>query len=212
MGAGYAGGIYISDSSQIADDVVVASDLGIPTAKGGLISYSTNPAELSVGANDYVLTADSTQTTGIKWANPVVVTAGGSPIEIIPWELTSIQGTWVGAVDTTYFASNYFNNSTSAQNDEFSFQAFLMEGTWSFKIIGQEWGNGAISTIAIDASDVGTMDWYAGASSCIVSRTINNIAVATSGLKTITVKLATRNGSSSGWAMHFSTIQLTRTA
>jgi hypothetical protein len=41
------------------------------TAKGDLFGYSTAPARLAVGANATVLTADSTEATGLKWATPV---------------------------------------------------------------------------------------------------------------------------------------------
>ena len=47
---------------SILDDIL--------TTKGDLISWSTLPARLGVGANNTVLTADSTQTTGLKWALP----------------------------------------------------------------------------------------------------------------------------------------------
>lgn len=38
------------------------------TTKGDLYTYSTTDARLGVGANDTVLTADSTAATGLKWA------------------------------------------------------------------------------------------------------------------------------------------------
>jgi hypothetical protein len=38
------------------------------TTKGDLYTYDTDNARLPVGTNDYVLTADSTQATGLKWA------------------------------------------------------------------------------------------------------------------------------------------------
>lgn len=57
---------YISDGSnwiKLMPDVT--------TTKGDLTSFSTVPARLGVGSNGQVLTADSAETTGLKWAtNP----------------------------------------------------------------------------------------------------------------------------------------------
>jgi hypothetical protein len=50
---------------------------GLLTTKGDILSYSTTEARLGVGANDTVLTADSTQTLGLKWA------AAGGKLEFI---------------------------------------------------------------------------------------------------------------------------------
>ena len=46
------------------------------TTKGDLYGYGAAPARLGVGSNGQVLTADSTQTLGVKWATPAA--GGGS--------------------------------------------------------------------------------------------------------------------------------------
>ena len=51
-----------SSAISILDDIL--------TTKGDLISFSTLPVRVGVGANNTVLTADSTQTAGIKWVLP----------------------------------------------------------------------------------------------------------------------------------------------
>jgi hypothetical protein len=53
------------------------------TTKGDLFTFSTLDARLAVGTNGHVLTADSTESTGIKWAAPsgggaLVYVGGGS--------------------------------------------------------------------------------------------------------------------------------------
>lgn len=52
------------------------------TTKGDLLAYSTAATRLGVGANNTVLTADSAEATGVKWATPssgsMTVLASGS--------------------------------------------------------------------------------------------------------------------------------------
>lgn len=58
------------DFTWVAQDDSNAIQNAIIDAKGDLIVGASNdtPARLAVGTNDYVLTADSTATNGVKWA------------------------------------------------------------------------------------------------------------------------------------------------
>lgn len=60
------------------------------TTKGDLYTYSTTDARLPVGTNGYVLIADSTQTTGIKWGP---APAGSSANPTAKVGLTAVNGT-----------------------------------------------------------------------------------------------------------------------
>ena len=51
------------------------------TTKGDIFTYNTDNARLPVGADTYILTADSTQATGIKWAAPSSG-AGTDPVPV----------------------------------------------------------------------------------------------------------------------------------
>ena len=69
------------------------------TAKGALLSATaaSTPGVLAVGANDTVLTADSTTSTGLKWATPA---AGGMTLI----STTSLSGasTVLSSIPSTY--------------------------------------------------------------------------------------------------------------
>jgi hypothetical protein len=65
---------YLKDTNEVltySGSVWVAVGGGSPlTTKGDLYTFSTVDARLAVGANDTVLTADSSEATGLKWATP----------------------------------------------------------------------------------------------------------------------------------------------
>lgn len=95
------------------------TELG-PLAKGGLIvgDGTTDPQELSVGTNDYILTADSTQTLGMKWA--VNTGSSGSPVLIEEQTPSAAaQVDFTSSIDSTYniYMFELVELYTSSDND-----------------------------------------------------------------------------------------------
>jgi len=69
------------------------------TTKGDLYTYSTTDARLGVGANDTVLTADSSTATGLKWAAPAgggmtLINTGGTTLTGANVSISSIPATY----------------------------------------------------------------------------------------------------------------------
>lgn len=65
---GTADKVLTSNGATSAPSWETAGTASPLTTKGDLYTYSTTNARLPIGTNDYVLTADSAQATGMKWA------------------------------------------------------------------------------------------------------------------------------------------------
>lgn len=99
---GTTGQVLAKASNTDLDYSWVAVDpLTILDAKGDLITATAadTPARLAVGTNGYVLTADSTQSTGIKWAAPA---GGGKVLQVVQATAT----TQVSTNGQTYIDTN----------------------------------------------------------------------------------------------------------
>lgn len=85
------------------------------TTKGDLYTYSTTDARLAVGANDTVLTADSSTATGLKWATPAssggwtLINTGGTTLTGASVTLNSIPGTYQELI---LYIADYYPSTT----------------------------------------------------------------------------------------------------
>jgi hypothetical protein len=70
LGLGTAGQVLRVNSGGTAPEWATTADATPLTTKGDLFGFDTADARIPIGANNTVLTADSTQTLGLKWATP----------------------------------------------------------------------------------------------------------------------------------------------
>jgi hypothetical protein len=157
-----------------------------------------------VGVSSQVANA---QIINAKLGNDIAI--GGS-IFIPLFEITVIAGTWVLAVDGTQRFTAIWENSSSAQNDEFTFSAYIPAGTYTIKALTQRRTDNGILTISIDGTPVGTME-TGGANLGNYIVTIPNVVNATAGIKTVSVKIATKSAGSS-YQTDITSFEFVRTA
>jgi hypothetical protein len=112
---GTTGQVLAKASGTDMDFSWVTDATGIPAtifdAKGDIIAATAadTASRLAVGANNTVLTADSSTATGLKWASP----AGGGGMTLL--STTTISGdTTVSSIDQTY--TNLFVTVTGLTN------------------------------------------------------------------------------------------------
>jgi hypothetical protein len=102
------------DYTWVTTDDANAIQNAIVDAKGDLIAASANdtPARLAVGANNSLLTADSSQATGLKYAG--LWTTYTPTLTALTLGNGSVSGTYCQIADTTFFRVIITFGSTTA--------------------------------------------------------------------------------------------------
>lgn len=118
------------DFSWTAVDPLVILD-----AKGDLITATAadTPARLAVGTNGHVLTADSTTSTGLKWAAP----AGGGKVLQVVQGTTSTSTT----VASTTFTDTNLSASITPSSTSSKILVMVAQSLYSYREVNQ--GGGA---------------------------------------------------------------------
>ena len=108
---GTANQVLRVNSGGTAPEWATTADQTPLTTKGDLFTFDTADARLGVGANGTVLTADSAQATGLKWAAPA---GGGKVLQVV--QATTTTDTAINTTsltDTTITANITPSSATS---------------------------------------------------------------------------------------------------
>ncbi len=114
--------------STFNDIQIIGEFYGVTANKGDIIvNDGVKNTSLPVGLNNYVLTADSTQSLGVKWALPAGVSIENNqyvltsspistnstiPIPITEFTVTPMAGNYVVLIDLIFSMSKFNRNST----------------------------------------------------------------------------------------------------
>lgn len=141
--------------------------------------------------------------------------------DYMPWryEFVSLLGATVNSGFTMASGSANISEDqwadhgmvSTAQNHEIAWDQPLAAGTWDVHVLFFRATLLGIATVTFDATSVGTIDMYGSSQSNTVG-SITGITVSTTGKVRIKLKGATKNASSSGYALWISQVILVRTA
>lgn len=197
-------------------DIIKAATVTATNITGATNMQTTNiSASLLTATTVSATNVYATTITGTTVSATNVV--GGDPGEgrmfFLPWDYSAIiQGTWVFPYTTGHWFNIFAYNSSNVDGDEINFKAYLAAGTYSIQLAYAKDTAYAISNILIDDTLALTTDHYNAGALNNQLNSATGIIVATSGLKTIKLKVNGRNPSCTNWYVPFCSFSIWRTA
>lgn len=173
------------------------------------VPFEARAAYPSGGATGEVLAVASGG--GVEWSDPNDL-LGSAPwiIDIDPF-MTPSTGTPNRAANSSYIGGGYVHYGTTVDN-EVGWDVIMAAGTWTIEFLCDTANDAGIATVSIDGVPKGTIDTYSGSSIPNVLKQLTGVDVDTTGKKRLLFKQATKNGSSSAYALRLQKVRLLRTA
>lgn len=205
-----------------ANDLTFVIVTGTATS-GATLSNLTGAAAVAANhlllANVLIPAASSSITTAnIDTTVRATSQPAGAPwlidVNVFPTSIAHTNWDTIDAVSTTY-ANHVFGGvkqSSGAQNDEIAWDVVLAAGTWTVEVVHFKASTAGIYSVRFDGVDKGTVDGYAAAQTANARGSVSGISVASSGKVRVSLKMATKNASSSSYFGYVSHLQLRRTA
>jgi hypothetical protein len=150
---------FVSSSSAVFYDYIQVGATSPLTTKGDLYGFGTSDARIPIGTNGHILTADSAQTLGLKWAAPA---GGGSGLTLID----EVSFTSSNAVNVNDVFSSTYNNykilllgTVSAATVSLRLRVSGTDTTTNYEYVRLCVSNGTVQT---DVDVVGNDEFFLG--------------------------------------------------
>jgi hypothetical protein len=133
-------------------------------------------------------------------------------VSINPHHTSKANTNWDGPTVDTGALHNGYCRSSGAQNAEKTWDVVLPAGTYTVESLFRHLDSRGIAHIYIDSVQQGTIDTYNASNTYNQLGSVTGVVIAADGTYELKIKMATKNGSSSGYYGELSSVKLIRTS